>query len=73
MVVDACVPTALLLMVVIANVSLRLLKKMSLWFYLAGLAMLVAVIGMVLDAVRRTGSVPAFVRRVALRAPRSAR
>jgi rod shape determining protein RodA len=35
---------AFLLMVIIANVSLRLLKKLSLWFYLGGVALLVAVI-----------------------------
>lgn len=34
---------ALLLMVVIANVSLRLLKKLSLWFYLGGVLLLIAV------------------------------
>jgi rod shape determining protein RodA len=35
---------AFALMVVVANISLRLLKKMSLWFYLAGVGLLVAVI-----------------------------
>ena len=34
---------ALLLMVIIANVSLRVLKKLSIWFYLGGVLMLVAV------------------------------
>ena len=36
---------ALLLMVAVANVSLRVLKKLSLIFYLAGVLLLVAVIG----------------------------
>lgn len=34
---------ALLLMVVVANVSLRVLKKLSLWFYIGGLLLLIAV------------------------------
>ena len=34
---------ALLLMVVIANISLRVLKKLSLWFYVGGLLLLIAV------------------------------
>lgn len=34
---------ALMLMVLIANISLRLLKNLSLWFYLAGLLLLVLV------------------------------
>lgn len=36
---------ALLFMVLVANISLRVLKKLSLWFYLLGLVLLVMVIG----------------------------